>query len=493
MTRTDILIIGAGSVGSAIAYTLSRYASVTAVLERNPDVAMGTSGKNSAVVHAGFNNRPGSLMARLCVEGNKNFESACETLDVPYRKCGKLVVALNDGDLAIVDSILADGKANGCVGLEKIDGRRLKELEPNARGVGALYSGNTAVFDPFRYNIHLAEAARQNGVSFHFNNEVVNLNKKDNDFIVTTTQNTFTCNTIINAAGLYSDKVAAMAGDDSFTIYPCRGEYYILDTAASELVSRPVYPAPRKGVGGLGVHLTTTIDGNVIIGPNAEYIGDKDDYATDNKSLDDLWNEAKQLLPELTRNMIIGQYTGIRSKIVPKGAANFGDFIIEESKKVPGLINLVGIESPGLTASLPIAEMVANIVTSIYRRESTGNVRAGLKSAPAFNPRYTAHPRFAELDDAGRDALIVEDPDYGEVVCRCRNVTKAEVLQALRNPFGARSMVSVKNRVHAGMGRCQGGYCTAKIAEIMMNELHIKPEEIDYRQRGDTPFPGFVK
>jgi glycerol-3-phosphate dehydrogenase len=393
------------------------------------------------------------------------------------------VVALNDEDLAIVDHILEDGKASGCVGLEKIDRKRMKELEPNVEGVGALYSGNTAVFDPFLYTIHLAEAALQNGAAFYFDNEATAARKENGLFIVTTGKDEYSCEILINAAGIYADRVASLAGDDSFTVYPCRGEYLILDTSACGFISRPVYPVPRKGVGGLGVHLTTTIDGNVIIGPNAEYIDDREDYATAAKSLDSLWSEAKQLLPELARNMIIGQYTGIRSKIVPNGAANFGDFIIEESKKVPNLINLVGIESPGFTASMPIAEMVAGIVRD--------KITLGVNKS--FKPEYKGKPRFAELDDAERDALIAEDPDYGEIVCRCRTVTKAEVLRALRNPFGVHTLVGIKNRVHTMMGRCQGGYCTAKIADIIMDELHIPPEAIDYRQRGDAPFPGFVK
>jgi glycerol-3-phosphate dehydrogenase len=274
-----------------------------------------------------------------------------------------------------------------------------------------------------------------------------------------------------------------MAGDTSFTVYPCRGEYFILDTAASALLSRPVYPVPRKGVGGLGVHLTTTIDGNILIGPSAEYIDDREDYATTRGMMDNLFQEAQILLPSLRRNMVIGTYAGIRSKLVPKGQVNYGDFVIEESRKVENLINLVGIESPGLTASMPIAEMVAGIIkTKRAVRENT-----------AFKAEYRGQPIFASLDEKTQDELIERDADYGEIVCRCKNITKAEILQALHNALGVKTIAGVKNRVHATMGRCQGGYCLTKIADIMMNEFSLTPEHISYRRYGDMPFPGRVK
>jgi glycerol-3-phosphate dehydrogenase len=483
MQHFDIVIIGGGAVGCAIAYTLGKYDLRTAVLERNPDVAMGSSGKNSAVVHAGFNNRPGSLMATLCVAGNKQFECLCKTLDVPYRRTGKLVVGLTGGDMAVIDEIIDAGRENGCVGLERIGPEKLKELEPGIAGIGAMVSANTAVFDPFLYTIHLCEAAIQNGVSFFPDNEVTAVRKARNTFFVVTDKDEYEAEFLINSAGLYADRVAAMAGDASFTVYPCRGEYFILDTTAAALLSRPVYPVPRKGVGGLGVHLTTTVDGNVLIGPSAEYIDDREDYATTQSMMDNLFREAQTLLPSLRRNMVIGAYTGIRSKLVPKGQANYGDFVIEESRKVENLINLVGIESPGLTASMPIAEMVAEIIKT----------KQALKANPCFKAEYRGQPVFASLDEETQDNFIAKDADYGEIVCRCKNITRAEVLRALRTSLGVKTITGVKNRVHATMGRCQGGYCLTKIADILMGEFDLTPERIAYRQYGDMPFPGRVK
>jgi glycerol-3-phosphate dehydrogenase len=483
MNQFDIIIIGGGAVGCAIAYTLARYDLRIALLERNPDVAMGTSGKNSAVVHAGFNNRPGSLMAKLCVEGNKRFEDICKILDVPYKRTGKLVVGFNNDDGKIIDQILEDGERNDCVGLERIDGPVIQELEPGITGVNALYSANTAVFDPFLYTIHLCEAAIQNGVSFYMNNEVTAIKHEDRGFTITTNQNEYHCEILINSAGLYADEVAAMAGDHSFTIYPCRGEYFILDTVASEFISRPVYPVPRKGVGGLGVHLTTTVDGNVLIGPSAEYIDSKENYASTQAIMDDLFREARQLLPALRPEMIIGAYTGIRAKLVPKGQANYGDFVIGESKVVENLINLVGIESPGLTASMPIAEMIADIL----------KIKQVLRKKATFKAEYRGALVFAGLDHESQDALITADPDYGNIVCRCKTITKAEIVQALRNPLGVQSIVGVKNRVHVTRGRCQGGYCLSKITNIFINELRIPPENIAYRRQGDLVLLEYVK
>jgi glycerol-3-phosphate dehydrogenase len=483
MERFDIIIVGGGAVGCAIAYTLAKYDLRTALLERNPDVAMGASGKNSAVVHAGFNNKPGSLMAELCVAGNKRFEAVCKTLDVPYKRTGKLVVGFTGDDMAVIDEIMDAGRENGSIGLERVGPEKLKELEPGIAGIGAMFSSNTAVFDPFLYTIHLCEAAVQNGVAFFMDNEVTAIRKENDTFIVTTGKGEYTGSFLINSAGLYADRIAAMARDASFTVYPCRGEYFVLDTAAAALVSRPVYPVPRKGVGGLGVHLTTTVDGNVLIGPSAEYIDDREDYATTQNMTDDLFREAQTLLPSLRRNMVIGSYAGIRSKLVPQGDANYGDFVIGESRTVENLVNLAGIESPGLTASMPIAEMVAGII----------NTKRALKPNACFKAEYHGQPVFASLDDETQDDLIGQDADYGEIVCRCKNITKAEVLRALRNPLGVKTIAGVKNRVHATMGRCQGGYCLTKIMDTMTDEFGLVPERIAYRRYGDLPFPGRVK
>jgi glycerol-3-phosphate dehydrogenase len=483
MRKFDIVIIGGGAVGCAIAYQLSQYDFSIALLERNPDVAMGTSGKNSAVVHAGFNNRQGSIMAQLCVEGNIGFEELCQKMDVPYKKTGKLVIALEDSDLSAIDELLKNGEKNGCVGVSEVSRTEMDKLEPLVRGVAALYSANTAATDPFLYTIHLAEAALKNGVSVFLNCEVSSISRAGFAYEIFAGKDIFQADLIINSAGLYADKIAAMVGDTRYTVYPNRGEYLILDKCVSKFVSRSVYPAPRKGVGGLGVHLTATINGNTLIGPSAEYVDDEEQYATTCGMLERLFSEAETLLPNIRRNMIIGAYTGLRAKIVDKGEENFGDFIIEESTVAPGVINLIGIESPGLTASLPIAKYIVNMLKSKFN----------LVPKPDRNSNYIGPPRFRELRGEEQNALIKLNPNYGEIVCRCETVTKAEVLNALNNPLGARSIVAVKNRTRVMCGRCQGGYCLQRIAEIMVRELNHTPEEITYRHIADRPFAGWVK
>ncbi|MDF2838337.1 MAG: putative dehydrogenase [Evtepia sp.] len=480
--RYDIIIVGGGAVGCAIAYSLARFDISIALLERNPDVCMGTSGKNSAVVHAGFNNSPGSLMARLCVEGNQGFETLCRTLNVPYRKSGKLVVAFDCEDMNTLNGLMENGRKNGCVGLELLNTDRMKQLIANIGGIGAMYSSNTGVFNPFLYTIHLAESALANGVDFYLSHEVTRISKEDGGFSVSSGGEDFSCNILINSAGLYADQISAMAGDERYHIYPCRGQYFVLDKDASQFAPIPIYPAPHKGVGGLGVHLTTTMDGNVLIGPSAEYVDSKEEYASTPEVLDQLFNEAIQLLPSLNRGMIIGTYTGIRPKLIAKGESNFGDFIIEESKLVPGLIHLIGIESPGLTASMPIARLICKLV-----RE-----KIPLLEKSDYEPEYRGYPITRYLTPEELHCLVETNPDYGEIVCRCERITKAEILQALDNPLGVRSIIGIKNRVRATMGRCNGGYCFTRIVNMMQDD-GLKPEDIIFRDKGDSPFKGKVK
>ena len=479
----DLLIVGGGAVGSAIAYRLSRYDLKIGVLEKEPDVAIGTSGRNSAVVHAGFNNRTGSLMAKLCVEGNKGFEEAAKTLDVPYRKTGKLVVGYNNEDRDILLRLISTGEQNGCEGLCLIGEEEIRALEPNVPAKWAMLSPNTAIINPFLYNIHLAEAAAQNGVTYLLNREVTAIERVSGGFCVTAGDETFECSLLVNAAGLFADRISAMAGDDRYTIYPCRGEYYLLDKIPTSLLHMPVYPVPRPGVGGLGVHLTPTIDGNLILGPSAEYVERREELATTAPMLCELGAEAKQLLPALDLRLVTGAYAGVRAKLVPKGAANYGDFVIEESPLVENLIQLVGIESPGLTASLPIANMVEEMVSSRLHPSEKSDWRA----------KYHGIERFSELNDAEKASRIAENPDYGEIVCRCETITKAEIRQAIENPLGARSIVSIKNRVRATMGRCSGGYCLTRIMNILHFEYGIPYEQINLRRAGDHPFSGVVK
>ena len=483
MKHFDIIIVGGGAVGSSIAWRLSRYDISVAVLEKEVDVAIGTSGRNSAVVHAGFNNRPGSLMAKLCVQGNEEFEELAKLLDVPYKKTGKLVVGYNEEDKEALLKLIAQGEKNGCKGLELIGEEKIRALEPNVPAKWAMSSPNTAIINPFLYNIHLAEAAVKNGVEYLLCHKVTAISREEEKFILQAGGEEISCNILINSAGLFADKISAMAGDDRYTIYPCRGEYYLMDKLPAGTLQMPIYPVPRPGVGGLGVHLTPTMDGNMLIGPSAEYVDGHEDLATTQKTLNQLEREAKELYEGLNMRNVIGTYAGMRAKLVAKGQANYGDFVIEHSPNVKNLIQLIGIESPGLTASMPIAKMVEGMVLELVQPAEKQD----------WDGSYKAIPCFVEMSPEEQAAMIAENPEYGDVVCRCETVTKAEIRAAFENPLGARSLISIKNRVRATMGRCNGGYCFSRMVNMLKDEYGIPVEEISYKRENDHPFVGSVK
>lgn len=477
----DIIIIGAGAVGCSMARELSRYDIRTLVLEKECDVAFGTSGRNSAVVHAGFNNKTGTLMARFCVEGNEGFEALCQELDIPYNKTGKILVAFDDEDMETLKGIIERGEANGCKGLKLVDGEEIRKIAPNIGGVGGMLSPNTAIFDPFKYCIAMAENAKANGTDFLFEQEVTGITKDGDKFVVETNKDKFESRMVVNAAGLFSDKIAAMVGLDSYKLYPCRGEYFILDKKFSHLLDVPAYPVPKKGIGGLGVHFTPTIEGNLIIGPSAEYIEENDDYACTPKTMDKLLREAEQLLPQFNRSMVIGNYSGIRPKQAPPSEGGFRDFSIKE-EGYEGFYNLVGIESPGFTASMPIAKYVIEMIKEKHE--------LNLKSD--FNPVRKAAKPFREMTDEEKEEAIAKNPEYGEIICRCQSVTRKEIRDAIENPLGAKSISSIKYRAWATTGRCNGGYCLAKIVDMLVKDYGMSKDEISYRSSGTEMFTGKV-
>ena len=323
----------------------------------------------------------------------------------------------------------------------------------------------------------------ENGAEFLFENEVTAIKNRGEVFCIETSKGTFKGKLLINSAGLYCDKISSMLGIDKYKIYPCKGQYYILDKVADELLDIPVYPVPKPGIGGLGVHLTPTIDGNIIIGPSAEYQDAPDDYGTTMEVMEKLFSEAKELLPSIERKFIIGNYSGIRPKQAPPGEGGFRDFVIKEEDSCPGLINLIGIESPGFTASAPIARMVRDIVSEHF----------DLKEKDDFNPLRKGRLRFRELSEEEQDKLIQSDPEYGEIICRCQHVSKREIRDAIDSIFGDKSISSIKYRAWVTTGRCNGGYCLNRIVDMLIREYHLKPEEINWRGIGSEMFSGEVK
>ncbi|KUK50187.1 MAG: FAD dependent oxidoreductase [candidate division TA06 bacterium 32_111] len=481
--RFDVIVIGAGVVGCSIARELSRFKVKVAVLEKESDVGWGSSCRNSGVIHAGFNNKPGTLMAKYCVEGNQKFHSIAQELDVPFKKTGKLVVAKKNNEITGLKKLKRQGELNGVKNLEIIGEQEIKKLEPNVRGVAALLSPETAITSPYLYTIALAENALKNGVRFYLNTEVENIKKKTSgEFFLKTQNKQFIADYLINSTGVYCDEIARMAGIDCYRIYPCRGEYYVLDKNASSLMNHLIYPVPHIEEGGLGIHLTPTVDGNVLIGPSNEYIdiNKRNDYAVTMEVLFKLCKEAQEFLPAISPRYFIRNYAGIRSKQTPPSQGGYKDYVIEESEEAPNMISLIGIESPGLTAAYPIAKKVVSMIDQ--KEKLTPN--------PHFNPYRKGILRFEEQDDETKKELVEENSDYGEVICRCEQVTKKEILEAIDNPLGARSLISIKYRSRAMMGRCQGGYCQTRILELLKEKYNYNWNDFLLRGSGSYMLTG---
>ncbi len=479
----DVIIIGAGVVGNAIARELSRYRLTVAVLDKEPDVCCETSARNSGVLHAGFNNKPGSLMARFCVEGNRMFDQTARELDIPFKRTGKLIVGFTPEDRARLEQMKATGDQNGVPGLELIDKERIHEIAPAVGGEFAMWSPSTAILDPFQYTIGLAENAAKNGVSYFFSQEVTGISREDQVYTVTTAGDSFRSRWIVNSAGLGSGRISTMLGIDEYTIYPCRGEYFILDQKAGELLPVPAYPVPNPKEGGLGIHLTPSIDGNVFIGPSSEYIDSDSDYSVTQHTMDLLIADGAKIFPYLKREYFIRNFAGIRPKLAPKEEGGYHDFVIERRDCAPYAVNLVGIESPGLTSAVPISKEVVRLMEEVEQ----------LTPNPDFDPIRRRVVTFRDKTTGEQAALIRENPDYGEIICRCECITKAEVLAAIRNPLGVHTMAGVKYRCRSMMGRCQGGYCQTRIAELLMQETGMEREEVCYNRADGWLFTGSVR
>ncbi len=479
--KSDVLVIGAGVVGCAITRELAKFNLKTVLLEKENDVCGGVSKGNSGVLHTGLYYPKGSLKGKLCVEGRLMFPKLAKQLNVPYKLCGKHVIARTDEELKDLEGLKAVGEANGAKGLTIISGKELNKREPKVDALSALYSPVAGIMLPYLFTIALAENALSNGVKIHVETKVLNIEQVNSGYKVTTTQGVFYTDIIVNSAGLYADRISAMLGLDKYKLYPCRGEYLILDKNCGELINSMIYPVPPKIAGVLGVHLTPTIEGNVLIGPSAEFINMREDPRTTKEKIKQLMSGAKELLPSIPLNEIIYGFSAIRSKITPPEEKGSRDFIIRED--IENFINLIGIESPGLTSSPAIAKMVVQMIKK----------RKDIKEKIDFDPTRRRTTPFRESSRSQQASLIKGDPTYGEMVCRCEHVSKREVIDALNNPFSARTISAVKYRTGAGMGRCHGGFCLPKIIEILTEEYGMLPKEIYLNNQKSPLFIGTTK
>ncbi len=478
----DVLIIGAGVVGCAVAREMARYQLKTVVLEKEMDVAYGNSGRNTGMLHGGFTYQTNSLKAKCCVEGNQEFDHVARELDVPFRRSGKVVVGFDERDMASLKRYKAQGEANGVRGLEMIDKKRLHELDPSAGGEFAMYSPNSGIMDPIAYTIALAENAAANGAGFFFDECVTGIERIGDHYIVKTKRDVFRTRWVVNCAGLYSGVVSGMLGMDGYVIRGFKGEYIVLDKKAGEFIHMPVYPAPNEK-GGFATHAVPTVDGNVLIGPDSYITEDFEDFSVTREHINGLIKDGSKMFHHVRRDYFIRNFAGIRAKRVDPKTGEVLDFVCEAREEAPNTINLVGIESPGLTSALPLARRAVRLMAE--KEELTPNLH--------FNPVRKAAKRFNAMSFQDQDAMIQKDPDYGQVVCRCENVTKAEILAAIHNPLGTCTVMSVKNRTRATMGRCQGGYCEMRIAKMIEKERKLKETEILYNRKGSYMFTGRVR
>ncbi len=461
--KYDVAVIGAGVVGSLITRALSKYDIKIALLERCNDCAMGATKANSAIVHAGFDAKPGTLKAKLNVRGVELMKKVCKELAVPYKNNGALVVAFSDEEMESLNVLLERGAENGVPDLRIVGRDELVEMEPNIgdTAVGALYAPTSSIVCPYELTIAGVENAVTNGAEFIRNCEVKGIKYENDEFSLDTTAGEITAKYVINAAGVHSGEIAQLIGDDSIKIIVRHGDYYLLDKSQGALASNTIFQCPSKM--GKGVLVSPTVDGNLIVGPSATDIDNGDDVATTPDGLNGIYAAATKSIPAVSLRNAITSFSGNRAH------PETDDFIIGSSKANKNFINAAGIESPGLSSAPAIAEMVEGIVNEIS---------GGLTEKDDFNPIRPEPVRFRHLNTEERAKLIESNKAYGRIVCRCETITEGEILDAIHAPAGARDVDGVKRRTRAGMGRCQGGFCGSKVVEILARELNVPMNEI---------------
>lgn len=479
----DVAIIGGGVVGSAVARELSRFQLRICVLEKELDVCNGVSGRNTGLLHSGILNKKNLLRTECCIEGNAGFEQVARELDVPFRRCGKLIVGFGEEERKRLEKLYEQGLENGIPGIRMIDAREIKRIDPNVGGEFAIYVPSSGILCPFTYTIALAENAAQNGVKYYFDSEVTGISRDEQgEFHLKTTREEIRSRWVVNCAGLYAYKVSEMLGFEGYKPNRVKGEYEILDKKAGKYLSLPVYPTPNE-YGAFDIHVTPTVDGNVLVGPTIEHIGDGIDYAATQPMIDTLSINGAKMFAQVKREYYIRNYVGVFPTVEDPVTHEEMDFRIQTKESVPHAVNVVGINSPGLTGSLPIARRV---VAKIRQQEELTENRN-------FNPVRKGITRFAEQDDEGKKRLIEQDPDYGEIYCRCECVTKAEVKAAIHNILGVSTVSGIKYRTRATMGRCQGGYCETRLTQMIQQEMGKKKEEVLLNKTGAYMFTGEVK
>jgi len=466
----DLAIIGAGVSGASIARRLAMYDLDTVLLEKETDVSFGTSKANSGIIHGGFHHGTSLLKSRLELQGNLMFDQLQRELHFPFTRCGILVAALNVEEMKTVEYLYDRGRKNGAIGIELCSRERILDLEPKLTRdvVGGLYAPGGGIIEPYRFVFSLVESALMNGVRLMTDFKVTSAVYREGLHEVRDASGrTIYSRYVVNAAGLYADEISRIFGGEQYSIIARKGEYYLLDRMTRACPGKVVFPVPNAVSKGMLV--IPTVEGTVLVGPTADEVPDKEDLGTSSDKLKQIFDSARQMIPNISSRDVITAFSGLRP------ALSGGDFYIEPSRLIPHFIHVAGIQSPGLTAAPAIAEYVKDLLKE-------GGL--SLKERSDYRPTVDKVPRIRNMTPFDIDALITENPAYGNIICRCENISEAEIVEAIHR--GHETIDGIKFFTRAGMGRCQGGFCTGRIIEIIMRETGKSFDEISKRGANST-------
>ena len=474
----DVAIIGSGIVGASIFRELTKYNLKVVVLEKENDVSMGSSKANSAIVHAGYDPEPGTLMAKYNVEGNKMFDKLCKDLSVPFKRNGSLILAFNDEDLETIKALEERGNINGVEGLKILSKEEVLSLEPhlNEEVIGALYAPTGGIVGIYELTIALMENGIDNGGELRLNSKVVNIEKNDENFkIFLENDDIIETKFVVNAAGLHSDEIHAMVAEKDFHIVPRKGEYFLLDKNQGRMFERTLFQCPGKL--GKGILVTPTVHGNLLVGPDAQDTEDKDFVRTTSENLDFIRGTSTRTTKKINFRESIRNFAGLRA------ISDRGDFILEEAKGVKGFIDVAGIKSPGLTSApamaLDVVKLLEKSGLELIKNENFNGIRKQI--------------HFMELSMEEKMEVIKKDKRYGRIICRCENITEGEIVDSINRTLGATTLDGVKRRCRPGCGRCQGGFCGPRVQEIISREKGIDIETIDLDRKNSYILNGRTK
>lgn len=479
MQKTDYVVIGAGAVGCAIARELSKYEVSVIVVDKRDDVGGNASKSNSAIIHTGYDAKPGTLESQLVVAANPMYDQLAKDLDVPFERIGALLPAVTDEQFEQLPAIKQKAFDNHVYDVEYLSAQTMREMEPNLNPEvkGGLFIPRESIIDPFILVQALAENAYANGVSFMLETEVTDIEVVNGAVRkVITTQGDIEADCVINAAALHCDDIAAMVGKADYKVVPRRGQFFILDKNTDTKVNHIVLPIPTKIT--KGKLMTPTIHGNMLVGPTAEDLDDKENSATTTAGLDSIAADVRRLVPKVNLRDAITEYSGLRPNRNPEGLH------VDTWEDLDGYVNLSGVRSTGLTLSVSMGKYVVERIRQTGRaltlKDNLIRTREGI-------------PRFRELGEQEREALVAADPRYGQIICRCETITEGEIVNAIHRPIGAKTMDAVKRRVRAGMGRCQSGFCGPRVMAILARELKVPEEAINKNLAGSYMVTGAVK